>query len=261
MNIYMDSHVGLIRANNEDSSRVIKLSEDASILIVADGMGGHKKGEVASGLAIEHLGKYFQENKGYFINYLSATKQNESYENRILDEIKKAVNYANDVIAEMSYQEEYKMMGTTVVLAVLYRDKMYVANVGDSRCYYLKSNNGEGQLHMVTRDNSLVQELMDMGEITQEEAEVHPQKNVITRAVGIDHAVRVDTYTVNLMKDDIVLLCSDGLTGMVRDKEIEKILKEGTTIEEKGKKLIERAIKNGGKDNITIICAEIDEVK
>ena len=114
---------------------------------------------------------------------------------------------------------------------------------------------------MVTRDNSLVQELMDMGEITQEQAEVHPQKNVITRAVGIDHTVRVDTYTVNLMKDDIVLLCSDGLTGMVRDKEIEKILKEGTTIEEKGKKLIERAIKNGGKDNITIICAEIDEVK
>lgn len=260
MNIYMDSHIGRVRKNNEDSSKVVEISKNINLLIVADGMGGHKKGEIASSLAIEYICKYVQENKTYITNYIMASEKNESYRARVLEELKKAMSYANGIVAHLSSQEAYKMMGTTVVMAIIYKNMLFIANVGDSRCYHFsKSKNGK-ELCLVTKDNSLVQELLDLGEITMEEAEVHPQKNVITRAIGIDQGVKVDTYLRDLSKGDLILLCSDGLTGMVSDEEIEKILKGSSDIKSKGKSLIEEALNNGGRDNITIICAEIDEV-
>ncbi len=260
MNAYADSHIGLVRTNNEDSSRIIELPKKMNLLIVADGMGGHNKGEVASGMAVECIKKYFDKNKDLIEDYLEATDNEKALGDRILQDMKEAINYANSEITKLSTTDEYKMMGTTVVIAAIYRGFLYVANVGDSRWYILHGGKN-ASLEQITRDNSLVQQLVDLGEITHEEAETHPQRNIITRAVGIDSKVETDVYRVQVSMNDILMLCSDGLTSMVSDKEIEKILKDSTTIEAKTKKLICKALKNGGRDNITVICAEIDEVE
>lgn len=261
MNVYMDSHVGIVRENNEDSCKIINLSEKACILAVADGMGGYKKGEVASSMAVEYIEKYFLEHEEELLRSLSAAKQDKGHEAAVYESLRESINLANTKIFEKAQDEEFKMMGTTVVLSILYDDKAYIANVGDSRCYQLKQSQGNSKLYLITKDNSLVQELLDLGELTIEEAEVYPQKNIITRAVGVDPALDIDTYKINIEKNNIVLLCSDGLSGMLSDIEIEKILKQKDTVKEKVTKLIEQALKNGGRDNVTVICAEINEVE
>lgn len=261
MEIYMDSHVGIVRENNEDCSKIIDLSGGARVLVVADGMGGHRKGEVASCIATESVEKYFLQNEATILERLQAAYADKTQESKIYTCLKDAIAYANRIIFELSSTEEYRMMGTTVVLAVIFKNKAYIANVGDSRCYQLKEVDGITKLFLITKDNSLVQELIDMGELTEEEAEIHPQKNVITRAVGIDGTIKVDIYSIELQKKNLLLLCTDGLSGMLKDAEIEKILKGKASVEEKVRELIRKALKNGGRDNVTVICAEINEVE
>lgn len=261
MEIYMDSHVGIVRENNEDCGKIIKLSDDVHILVVADGMGGHKKGEVASCLATESIEQYFLENQEGFLKDLREARKDKTQDKKIYDYLKEAIGYANHKIFELSSTAEYRMMGTTVVLAITFEDRAFIANVGDSRCYHLKTTDEGTKLYLITKDNSLVQELIDMGELTEEEAQSHPQKNVITRAVGIDSILKIDLYSIEMQSKDILLLCSDGLSGMLRDIEIEKILKSKTSVAEKVKELIRKTLKNGGRDNVTVICAQMNEVE
>lgn len=261
MEVYMDSHVGIVRENNEDCSKVIDLSGQAYALVVADGMGGHNKGEVASRIAVDSVEEYFRQNESEMLEHLHQSQNHAKGENEVFSCLKNAIEYANQKIYALSSTREYKMMGTTVVLALIFRNKAYIANVGDSRCYQLKEVDGNTKLLLITKDNSLVQELVDLGEITIEEAEIHPQRNVITRAVGIDVALKVDLYKIDIQKKNLLLLCSDGLSGMLSDTEIENILKGKASVKEKVKELINKALKNGGRDNVTVICAEINEVE
>lgn len=253
MKSYLSSHVGVVRKNNEDSGKIINLANGMAIFVVADGVGGYQKGEVASRLAIEYVQNSLEQNQEELLRIIDNEKQ-------IITILENAVCYANDEIVDFSAKKGNSQMGTTIVVAINYKNKLYVANVGDSRLYIQSSENGQCLLRQVTKDNSFVQEMVDIGYITQEEAKTHPRRNMITRAVGINHPLMVDFYVEELKKNDMVLLCSDGLTGMISDNEINEVLCKKITVEEKVEQLIEKAIDAGGHDNVTVLCVEIDEV-
>lgn len=207
-----------------------------NLFIVADGMGGHNAGDYASRNTVETIIKEVENTQ-------------EKYPNRILDE---AIRKANSHIIELAQNcEELSGMGTTVVAATINDSELVVANVGDSRLYVL-----DGELKQITIDHSLVEEMVRMGGLDRAEARNHPKKNIITRAIGALDTVKVDFFEVELKKGDMVLLCSDGLTNMLEDKEIEAILKEAGSIREKADKLISAANENGGKDNIAVVLIE-----
>jgi len=211
------------REHNEDSY-VVERIEERWLLAVADGLGGHAAGEVASRLAIVEL--------------------TESLKREV--SLKEAVMRANQAVHELSHHRpEYWGMGTTIVCALVdEQGRGEVANVGDSRAYLLTDH-----LARITRDNSLVQELVKLGEITEEEAFSHPMKNIVTRAIGLDEKVEVDIYDVD---GGVLLLCSDGLTDNLRDEEIEVLLKKG----EDARGLVEVAKERKvSEDNITVIVA------
>lgn len=213
-----------------------------NLFIVADGMGGHRAGEFASRYAVETIVD-------------TARKSEKKDSIGILTE---SIMAANRLLKEYAdSHREMRGMGTTIVAATIEGHHLLVANVGDSRLYLA----GE-QMIQVTRDHSLVQEMVRLGEIDQERARNHPDKNIITRAVGVDRKVQIDFFEVNLEPGQRVLLCSDGLTNMVEDHVIQKILHEQEELTRKAEKLVELANKNGGKDNITVIIIEpnLDEV-
>ncbi|MDU4889087.1 MAG: Stp1/IreP family PP2C-type Ser/Thr phosphatase [Clostridium sp.] len=224
--------VGNKRSFNEDSVGYYE-DENFGIYIVADGMGGHNAGEVASKMA-----------KDVVINYVLNHRDEESPE-EILNE---ALQNANRrIYREGLLNEECNGMGTTITGALLRGDELTVVNVGDSRVYVLR----DGQLIKVTKDHSLVQELLDNGTITIEEAKNHPNRNVITRAVGTNPVVRADYYDLNLKNVEKVLLCSDGLTNEVSEDEILEVLKSNE--ENPCQQLINMSKENGGRDNISVI--------
>lgn len=252
MKFYQNTHVGKIRSNNEDYLGIMNLNDKVHLLIVADGMGGHNKGEIASELATEIVINAIKNNCDKIIDLINEESP------ALIDFITKAIVKANSLVYSKSLEDDFFGMGTTMVCALISKDKMWIFNVGDSRCYILR-NSGLKQL---TKDNSYVQELVESGVISQVEALTHANKNMITRAIGTDSSVVVDTYEYSIYPGDQILLCSDGLTNMLGDEDIKRILNSEKNISISGELLIEKALEAGGADNVSLILADYnDEVK
>ncbi len=234
---------GKVRTHNEDSVTILKNASGEHLMIVCDGMGGHRKGEVASSMAIAALGKRF--------NKISSIGSK-------LD----AVNWLNDSISEINknileYADanpDSTGMGTTIVVALLTHDYLIFGNIGDSSGFVIK----KGKLHKVTKDHTLVNLLVQAGNLTEEEAKFHPKKNVLMKALGAAEKCELDIFDVDMTIDGI-FLCSDGLTNMLTFEQIEKVLDEESAIEEKVSKLIRKCNARGGTDNISIAYLIINE--
>ncbi|MBC7853270.1 MAG: Stp1/IreP family PP2C-type Ser/Thr phosphatase [Pirellulaceae bacterium] len=257
---------GLVRPSNEDQFLVATLfkalqvkqtslkgsesrhsSDRSHLFIVADGMGGAAAGETASALALDFVETYVLETLQWFACCRP------SDEDRLLSEFTKALSQAHtQVRREAAEQPKLRGMGTTVTLAYSLNEVLFVAHVGDSRCYLLR----EKRLHRLTQDHTLVEEMVKSGALTPEAAAKHRWRHVITSTVGGNSAdVRVDVHRLHMQAGDQVLLCSDGLTNMVSDEEIVRILEAPQSPEEVCRKLIAFANEKGGKDNITVIVA------
>ena len=207
-----------------------------NVYIVADGMGGHQAGDYASKCTVENM---VREIRGCF----------EQSPIRILS---KAIRIANDQVRRKAREDESLYgMGTTVVAATFLGRYLQVANVGDSRLYIINE-----EVRQITRDHSLVEEMVRMGGLDRETARNHPDKNIITRAIGARDTIEIDFFHEELKSGDLVLMCSDGLTNMLEDEEIGRILKTPGTIEEKAERLIDAANQNGGRDNIAVILID-----
>jgi serine/threonine protein phosphatase PrpC len=246
--------VGMKRTHNED---YFSLMEDEQLFIVADGMGGHSSGEVASRLAAETVSEFYQRTKDEEATWPYKMDRNLSYiENRLVCGIKLA-NYK--IYEAASKDIRFKGMGTTIVTCLINGDKIYIAHVGDSRCYRLR-NSG---LEQITRDHSLLEDYKDAKpDMTAEEERNFPHKNVITRALGMRDTVQVDIRTDEVMDGDIFLLCSDGLSGMVADDHLKQILQSGEDLEKAVAELVDQANRAGGTDNITTLvlhCSNTDK--
>lgn len=236
MKTFYLTDVGKVRDHNEDSVIIVRNDENDYLMAIADGMGGHSAGEVASSIAIGYLGKHFKE------TFRKMTKID------AVNWIRDAVNEINSLIFQHEKDHpESKGMGTTLVMAVLTHDFLLFGNVGDSSGFVMKNNN----LHKVTYDHTLVNLLVSAGELTKEEASVHPKKNVLMKALGASQDVDVDIFDCDM---DItqILLASDGLTGMLDREGIEKVLLGEGEIDEKVLKLIHKANNRGGTDNISV---------
>ena len=226
---------GKVRSHNEDSVTIVRNLSGDYLLIVADGMGGHKAGDYASRYTIERVVASVSRNSG----------------DEPVSVIKEAINKANELLLAESREDEDKSgMGTTLVIGTIIGNKLLVANIGDSRLYIA---GGSEQIRQITRDHSLVDEMVRMGEINADEARIHPDKNIITRAVGTSEHVEADFFEVELANDDTILLCTDGLTNMVRDEEILDTIKKNESIEDAAVQLVKMANANGGRDNITVM--------
>lgn len=237
MKISSATSVGKIRSVNEDSFCVSQIGENGEILaVVADGMGGHNAGEVASAQAV----KVLKDLK------LRADVT-------IKDTLLCAIDCANNEIYKMSQkQPEQHGMGTTITACVIAENTATVAQVGDSRLYLIR----DGKLSQITKDHSLVEMLLESGEITEADAKHHPQKNVITRALGTDNTVEADTYELEISDGDIILLCSDGLVNMVDDKKILSIITNNQDFGSLAESLVTEAENTGGIDNITVVLVK-----
>lgn len=246
MKISYGTDVGITRSENQDSVYVHSFSETSGLFIVADGMGGYEGGKLASSTAIEVISdRVIKE----FADNLSGEELKEL--------LQVSIKKASEEIYKLSLgKSELKGMGTTVVACIIASGVLYTASVGDSRGYLYTDK----VLNQITTDHSLVYDLYSKGLISKEEARKHPQKNVITRAVGSESIVLIDTFETKLRTNDIVLVCSDGLHTMVSEEKISEILDKAC--ENTAEELINLANENGGKDNITVITVKIsDEVK
>ncbi len=227
---------GKVRDHNEDSVTILSNDNGEYILAVADGMGGHKAGEVASSIATTHL-------EARFVSLDTLGTKEEAIE--WLREVTKEIN---DKIFAYTFQNpDSKGMGTTLVVAIRTRDYVLFGNIGDSSGFVYKN----GKLVKVTKDHTLVNLLVSTGELTEEEAKYHPRKNVLMRALGANNPIEIDIFDVDISVRGI-LLCSDGLTNMLTFEQIEKVLNSKDSIEEKIIKLIRKSNSRGGTDNISI---------
>lgn len=227
---------GVVRDHNEDSVIICTNDEGSVLIAVADGMGGHKAGEIASSIAITNLSKRFNET--FF-------KMNKS---SAVEWIKTNINEINGLIFKHTEENpESKGMGTTLVLSIITEDYILFGNIGDSSGYVMKDQ----KIHKVTKDHTLVNLLVDAGELTEEEARNHPKKNILMNALGINDPIEIDIFDCSMDVEEI-LLCSDGLTTMVTNEQIEKVLNGEGTVEEKVIKLIKKANNRGGNDNISV---------
>lgn len=247
------SDVGLQREHNEDSFVVLK---EYDLFVVADGMGGHRAGDVASRLATETISEFFKSTANEDVTWPFHFDTNLSEEeNRLLT----GIRVANRQIFERSTRSrEYHGMGTTVVGAMFSPSKrrMYIGHVGDSRCYRVR----DAQIQLLTRDHSLINDyLLAMPDLTEEQRSELP-KNVITRALGMQDQVVVDLQHDDPKDGDVYILCSDGLSGMIPDEEIKRIITGNANIVDACKHLIERANEHGGEDNITAVLIKIEEL-
>ncbi len=240
MKAYYLSDTGKVRTHNEDSVMIIKNLSGEYLLVVADGMGGHKAGEVASSIVVNGLTEKFKN--------LETVGDKES----AVSWIRENVSLLNDDI--FKYTDEFpesKGMGTTIVLAIVTDKYILFGNVGDSSGFVMKDK----VLYKVTKDHTLVNLLVETGELTKEEAMNHPRKNVLMRALGANNPIDVDIFDVDI-KSDAILLCSDGLTNMLTFDQIQKVLNSDITMEEKIVKLIKKSNLRGGTDNVSIAYLE-----
>ncbi len=237
MQIHSKTDIGKVRSSNQDAFFSCELSEGTVFALVCDGMGGANAGNVASETAIKVLSDYVIRSYRPAMDSFECAKM-----------LKNAIQSANMEIYDMSLKNEsLKGMGTTVVAAIIKEEMAVIAHVGDSRAYLL-----DGELTQLTRDHSVVQTLLESGKITAEYARVHPRKNVITRALGAESEVVIDTCEAPFDGNKALLLCTDGLTNFAELTEIEVILKE-IEPENVPEKLIELANSRGGSDNITVV--------
>lgn len=241
MNTFYLTDAGKVRTHNEDSVIITKNESGDYLMAVADGMGGHLSGEVASSLTISHLSKCF----------------NESFCNM---EKSKAVNWLREMATEINdliftYVDEHpesKGMGTTLVAALVTKDYILIGNIGDSSGFVIKNS----KLHKVTYDHTLVNLLLKAGELTDEEAKEHPKKNVLMKALGANNPIDIDIFDCD-MDVNSILLCSDGLTSVLDKEQIEKVLTGELNVEEKVVKLIRKSNNRGGMDNISIAYMDL----
>ncbi|MGN0297959.1 MAG: Stp1/IreP family PP2C-type Ser/Thr phosphatase [Lachnospiraceae bacterium] len=242
MKVFGLSDKGICREQNQDSFYYLMkpCGMLSTLFLVADGMGGHLAGDVASKYTVEHLP-----------NYIARSKKD-----NLQEVMKEAIqNVSKDILALSQRYSEYRGMGTTLVAATIQNHSLYIANVGDSRAYHLRN----GRLRQVTKDHSWVEELVERGEIQRGSEFYQKNKNVITRVVGgVRGQAMPDFFECTLQEHDMVLMCSDGLSNMVTDRRMEEILNEESSIEEKARNLIDEANFCGGLDNITVLLIEID---
>lgn len=245
MKAYAKTDIGARRQTNQDFvfCSMQPVGSLPNLFIVADGMGGHKAGDLASRYTVEE----FLE-----------TVRNSKADNPITI-IEEAVAKANLLLIQKSKESiDYEGMGTTLVVATIIGKAIYIANVGDSRLYLVNN-----EIQQITRDHSLVEEMISLGEIDRNSARTHEKKNIITRAVGVDTEVVADFFEVDYVDGDIILMCSDGLSNMIEDEDMKNIINQGNDLPEIIDNLITEANKNGGRDNISVILVEPDyeEVK
>lgn len=243
MNSYYLTDPGKVRTHNEDSVVVMTNEAGEKLMIVADGMGGHRSGEIASSIVVSHVGKSFTDKK-----QLGTKEEAKEW-------MKNVISESNVLIYKYTIDNPDSMgMGTTIVMSLVSKEFLLFGNIGDSSGYVLKNNH----LHKITIDHTLVNLLVKSGELTEEEAREHPRRNVLMRALGTNMSVEMDIFDVETDVDGI-LLCSDGLTNMLKDDQITKVLLEETPVENKVKKLIIKCNNRGGTDNISIAYLEKKE--
>lgn len=228
---------GKVRDHNEDSVTIVRNKTGEILMAVADGMGGHQSGEIASSIAIGHLGKRFSE-----ISSIGEQSDAVAWVKENINEI----NYL--IFKHVDSNPDAQGMGTTLVVAIKTAEFLLFANIGDSSGFVLK----DGVLHKITQDHTLVNLLVETGELTEEQAAVHPRKNVLMRALGANNPAEIDIFKVEDMDVEGILLCSDGLTSMLQPEQIEKVLNGDGTLQEKLAKLIKKCNNRGGLDNISI---------
>lgn len=235
MQVFAKTDIGRERKVNEDFFYISKPEDKIKLFILADGMGGYNGGEVASKMATETV-------RDYIYQHFEESKD----ELDIL--LKNAIEYANNVVYETSKnKKELSGMGTTLEVCLIYNSKMYVGHIGDSRVYRIRKE----FMRMITKDHSYVQKLVDDGSITKEEALKHPKKNMLLKALGCMGEVEPDIYVKTFLKDDILLMTSDGLTNMLKEDEIYNIVKQDK--HNSAEILVNKANENGGYDNITVV--------
>ena len=239
MKTFSITDVGMVRQVNQDYvyTSDTPLGTLPNLFVVADGMGGHQAGDFASKYTVEVVKQELKQT------------DETDVEKALVSAIKKA---NKEIIKKASEDTHLKGMGTTIVAATIVRQMMYFANVGDSRLYLI--NQGITQL---TKDHSLVEEMVLAGQLSRSEARTHAKKNVITRAIGGEEQVEPEMFSVDLKENSKILMCSDGLTNMLEDDEIMRIVKNSPDIEEAAAVLIDRANANGGKDNISVVIVEL----
>ena len=235
---YAKSDVGKARDMNQDSYYISDSLSEVKIYLLADGMGGYKGGEIASSLAIKCTKNYIEN------NFKETPKDRES----LIQLVASSMEYANMVVYEKSKEnKELEGMGTTLEVCLIYNNKAYIGHVGDSRIYRIRKD----FIRKLTQDHSYVQKLVKDGTITKEEAENHPKKNMLMKALGCNAFVEPDVLVRGFLRDDILLMCSDGLTNMVKQEDIFENAKGN--IEKAPIKLVDLANENGGLDNITVV--------
>ena len=238
MKTYSITDTGALREMNQD---YFFASDDPvgnlpNLYIVADGMGGHKAGDYASRYTTQRM--------------VAAVSRSSGEEPVTI--LQEAIATANKILIEEAAEDEAKRgMGTTLVAATISDGKLYVANIGDSRLYVINRD-----IRQITRDHSLVAEMVRIGEVNEADARQHPDKNIITRAIGAGENVQADFFEINLQENDRILLCTDGLTNMVEDDTIRDIVLSNAPVEERAKMLVSTANRNGGRDNITVMIIE-----
>jgi serine/threonine protein phosphatase PrpC len=241
--------VGMKRTHNED---YFSLIEDEQLFLVADGMGGHASGEVASKMAAETIGEFYQRTReDEDATWPYKMDRSLSYiENRLVCGVK----LANLRIYETSNRDlRYKGMGTTIVSCLVYHDKIYIGHVGDSRVYRIR----DGQIALLTRDHSLLEDYKEAKpDMTEEEERNFPHKNVITRALGMRETVQVDIRGHQIKSNDVYILCSDGLSGMLEQPQICDIANRAKSLERAVAELVDAANRNGGTDNVTTLLLQ-----
>lgn len=230
---------GRVRPTNQDIYQIEAREDNQTVLlVVCDGMGGANAGNVASRFAAQ---SFMEAARGALKETLDATKRQTLLTHALVQ--------ANDTVFSLAgRQPEFRGMGTTLVAALVQDDQVTVLNVGDSRAYLFDGT----RLHQLTEDHSYVEEMRRQGRITEADARTHPQKNLITRAVGVEPDVDGDLFEARLAPGEILLLCSDGLTGMVEDEKIAQTLKDAQTLALAGDALLTLALEGGGRDNITV---------
>jgi len=238
------SDVGKIRKNNEDSFYVKSFDDNHMLAVVADGMGGYKGGKEASTIAVRCISEYIESLLPELMSYT---------ERKLKQTVIKALKLANKAILNVAdASDELKNMGTTAVVCYLSGEKLYVFNIGDSRLYIIND-----KITQITKDHSLVLELVELGVISEKQAQNHPQKNVITKSLGADESIEPDIYKEKISSGDTILLCSDGLTNMLSDDAIIKCVITHNDVKNVSRVLVEEAKKSGGSDNITVVTIRI----
>jgi len=246
MNVYSKTDIGLQREENQDTVWSEKLSDTACAAVLCDGMGGEKSGGLASQMAVDIISKRIKESFSEMMN-----------RNSVRNLLITAVSAANSIVYETAQRElDHSVMGTTCVAAIVFGGCAYIVNVGDSRAYHLFASGEDECIRQITRDHSHVRELVERGEITEEQAKVHPKRNKITRAIGADSSVTPDYFELDVNDGDMLLLCSDGLTSYGDDMDILDICFE-VKREDCAEALVRYANNNGGHDNVSVAVVDI----